>query len=64
MIDTLPKADAKLSDRGYDGDWFRHALIERGITPRIERPTARCHSRTIESFITSANRIENMFGQL
>ena len=33
MIDTLPKADAMLGDRGYDADWFRHALIERGITP-------------------------------
>ncbi|MBA3578132.1 MAG: transposase, partial [Sphingomonas sp.] len=35
MIDALPKADAMLGDRGYDADWFRDALSERGITPCI-----------------------------
>ena len=32
MIDALPRAKALLADRGYDADWFRAALIERGIT--------------------------------
>ena len=35
MIDAFPKAKVLLGDRGYDADWFRHALIERGITPCI-----------------------------
>ncbi len=35
MIDALPKAKALLADRGYDADWFRAALAERGITPCI-----------------------------
>ncbi len=26
---------ALLTDRGYDADWFRAALIERGIVPCI-----------------------------
>ena len=26
-----------LADRGYDADWLREALRERGITPRIPR---------------------------
>jgi transposase len=35
MIDALPKAKALLADRGYDADWFRAALAERGITACI-----------------------------
>jgi putative transposase len=33
MIDAFPKAKALLGDNGYDADWFRQALSERGITP-------------------------------
>ena len=35
MLDALPKAKAMLGDRGYDADWFRKALGERGIVPCI-----------------------------
>ena len=35
MIDALPRTDALLADRGYDADWFRAALTERGKTPFI-----------------------------
>ena len=35
MIDALPQAKAMLGDRGYDADWFRAALAERGITACI-----------------------------
>lgn len=35
MIDAFPKAKTLLGDKGYDTDWFRQALIERGITPCI-----------------------------
>ncbi len=35
MIDALPSAGVLIGDKGYDADWFRAALIERGITPCI-----------------------------
>ncbi|MBA3577822.1 MAG: IS5/IS1182 family transposase, partial [Sphingomonas sp.] len=35
MIDALPDAKVMLGDRGYDADWFRAALINRGIAPCI-----------------------------
>ena len=35
MFDALPRAKVLLGDKGYDADWFRQALIERGITPCI-----------------------------
>jgi transposase len=35
LIEKLPKASELLADRGYDADWFRDALIDKGITPCI-----------------------------
>ena len=35
LLDTLPKAQWLLGDRGYDADLFRDALQEKGITPCI-----------------------------
>ncbi len=35
MLDALPSAKAILGDKGYDADWFRKALAERGIVPCI-----------------------------
>ena len=31
MLSSLPKADWLLADRGYDADWFRDALKDKGI---------------------------------
>ena len=31
----LEGVNALLADKGYDSDWFRAALTERGITPCI-----------------------------
>jgi putative transposase len=31
MVEALPKARVMLGDRGYDADWFRAALAQRGI---------------------------------
>ncbi len=31
LLDTLPQADWFLADRGYDADWLRKALQDRGI---------------------------------
>ena len=41
MIDAFPRAKALLADRGYDADWFRAALEQRGITPCIPSKTNR-----------------------
>ena len=65
MLDALAKAQWLPGDRGYDADWFRDALEEKGITPcipgRKSRNTAvKCDKRRYKS----RNRIEIMFGRL
>lgn len=35
LLDRLPKAKELLADRGYDADWFRNGLKEKGISPCI-----------------------------
>ena len=35
LLDSLPKAQWMLADRGYDADWFRDALQEKGSRPCI-----------------------------
>jgi len=65
MIDTFPKANVLLGDRGYDADWFRNALVERGITPCIPSKTNRKiaipHDRAL---YRQRHRVENMFGKI
>ena len=65
MLDALPKANAMLGDRGYDADWFRGALIAKGITPCIPSKANRKipipHDRML---YRQRHRIENMFGRL
>ena len=65
MIDAFPKAKVLLGDRGYDADWFRRALIERGITPCIPSKSNRKipipHDRTL---YRQRHRVENMFAKI
>ncbi len=65
MVDAFPKAKILLGDRGYDADWFRHTLIERGIIPCIPSKTNRKipipHDRAL---YRQRHRIENMFGKI
>ena len=35
LSDSLPKAKKLLADRGYDADWFRDRLRDKGVTPCI-----------------------------
>ncbi|NOW49010.1 transposase [Novosphingobium sp. SG751A] len=35
LLDELPKAQWMLADRGYDAEWFRDALEQKGIEPCI-----------------------------
>lgn len=33
LLDSLPAAKHMLADRGYDADWYREALENKGIKP-------------------------------
>jgi transposase len=65
LLNSLPKAEWLLADRGYDADWFKDALEEKDIKPCIPgrksraRPI-RCDRRKYKR----RNRIEIMFGRL
>ncbi len=54
-----------LGDKGYDADWFRNALIKRGIVPCIPSKANRklpiAHDQTL---YRQRHKIENMFGKL
>ena len=55
MVDALPQAKALLGDKGYDADWFRQALIERGITPCINVREVRLHPVVDENSFSGFN---------
>ena len=65
LLSSLPSADWLLGDRGYDADWFREALIDKGITPCI--PGRKSRGKPIrydKRRYKRRNRIEIMFGRL
>jgi transposase len=65
MIDVLPRAKAMLGDRGYDADWFRAALAERGIAACIPSKANRKVSIPDDTVLyRQRHKIENMFGKL
>lgn len=65
MIDALPHAKAMLGDRGYDADWFRVALAERGIAACIPSKSNRKVPIPHDTVLyRQRHRIENMFGKL
>lgn len=65
MLNALPPAKELLGDRGYDADWFRKALDERGTMACISGQTNRkmpiAYDRTL---YRQRHKIENMFGRL
>ncbi len=64
-MSSLPGADWLLADKGYDADWFREALRDRGIKPCIPGRSSR--DKTIKHDkrrYKRRHRIENMFGRL
>ena len=65
MIDALPQARELLGDKGYDADWLRQSLAERGIEAcipsRSNRKTPIEHDRVL---YRQRHKIENMFGRL
>ncbi len=65
LVNSLPAADWLLGDRGYDADWFRDTLIDKGIKPCIPGRKSRDKSvRYDKRRYKRRNRIEIMFGRL
>jgi putative transposase len=65
ILDALPKTKCLIADRGYDSNWFRKALSDKGIEPCI--PPTRSRKRPIaydKAIYRHRHRIENMFGRL
>nr|WP_313454539.1 IS5 family transposase [Brevundimonas sp.] len=65
LLDSLPRAQWLLGDRGYDADWFRDALQAKGVTPCIPGRKSRTDPiRYDKRRYKRRNRIEIMFGRL
>lgn len=65
LMNGLPKAEWLLTDRGYDANWFRETLVDKGTKPCIpgrksRNKTAKYDKRRYKR----RNRIERMFGRL
>ena len=61
LLSSPPAADWLLADRGYDADWFREAMKDKGIRPCI--PGRKSRSKPVKHD-KRRNRIEIMFGRL
>ncbi|WP_407947353.1 IS5 family transposase [Phaeovulum veldkampii] len=65
LLDALPPAKMLLGDKGYDADWFREALDDKGIAACIParrgRKNPASHDR---KFYKQRHRIENLFARL
>ena len=65
ILSALPAAKELLGDRGYDANWFRKALDERGITACIPgRSNRKTPIRYDRELYRQRHKIENMFGRL
>lgn len=65
LLGSLPPAKMLLGDKGYDADWFREALAERGINacipPRRGRRNPANHDARL---YRKRHRVENLFARL
>ena len=65
LLSSLPKAGWLLADRGYDADWFREALKDKGIKVCIPGRQSRKKAVKYDTRrYKRRNRIEIMFGRL
>ena len=65
FLSDLPAAKHMLADRGYDADWFRNGLEEKGISPCI--PSRKNRKEPIPHDAVRyklRHKIEVMFGRL
>ncbi len=64
-MNDLPKAKWLRADRGYDADWFRETLVDKGTKHRI--PGRKSRKKIVKydkRRYKRRNRIERMFGKL
>ena len=68
LMNGLPEAEWLLADRGYDADWFRETLEDKGTKPCIPgRKSRKSRKKTVKydkRRYKRRNRIERMFGRL
>ena len=65
LLSSLPEEEWLLADRGYDADWLREALVDRGMKPCI--PGRQFRNKVVrydKRRYQRRNRIERMFGSL
>ena len=65
LLSSLPAANWLLADKGYDADWFREALQDKGIKPCIPGRSSRDKPvKHDKRRYKRRHRTENMFGRL
>ena len=65
LLSQLPQAKELLADKGYDSDWFRQALVMRGITPCIPPKANRKVQHAYDKQLyRQRHKIENLFARL
>ena len=65
MFEAIHDAKTWLGNKEYAADWFRHALLKRGITPCIPPKSNRKLQIAFDKALyKSRHKIENMFGKL
>ena len=65
LLSSRPKGKTLLADRGYDANWFRNALIDRGIQPCIPSRKNRLVQIPHDTVLyRQRHRIENMFARI
>jgi transposase len=65
LLGDLPPAKVLLADKGYDADWFREALADKGIAACIParrgRKNPASHGRKLYK---QRHKVENLFARL
>ncbi len=65
MLPVMPPAPVLIADRGYDADWLRQALCERGTRPCIPGRAGRSAPiRHDKQLYRQRHKIAVMFGRL
>jgi transposase len=65
LLNSLPKAQALIADRGYGADWFRAALLARGMAPCIPpKKNRKLQSEDDKDLSKQRHKVEQMFGRL
>lgn len=65
LLPALPKAKELLADRGYAADWFRAALLEKGVAPCIPpKKNRKARIQYDKTLYKQRHKVENMFGRL